>query len=169
MRLTSILLLGLVTAIAHAADLKPGRASGTYTYDGRTVAIEFASTYVDHADDRTTLVLILSNKGISTDGWSDGADFMKYRMRNPFLGVAFWLDADRNIVRTAHFDAEGLPYGEETDLFEVKLQDDKAFLKGIAVSTDKAGKLGKPVVLDAEFSAAADPTTNPDSPRGRDE
>ena len=156
MRLTSIILLGLATATAQAIDLKPGRASGTYTYDGRTVAIEFASTYVEQSEERTALVLILSNKEISTDGWSDGADFMKYRMRNPFLGVAFWLDADRNIVRTAHFDAKGLPYGEEAGLFQLKLKDDKASLQGIAVSTDKAAKLGKPVVLDAEFSVLSE-------------
>lgn len=159
MRLASILLVGFVAA-AQAAELKPGRASGTYTYDGRTVAIEHAATYVDHADDRTSLVLILSNKEISTDGWGDGADFLKYRMRNPFLGVAFWLDADRTVLRTAFFDADGLPYGEDEGLFEVKLQKDKAALKGIAVSTDKAAKLGKPVVLDAEFNAISEPTTN---------
>ena len=146
-----MLLIGMVAA-AQAAEIKPGRASGTYTYDGRTVAIEYAATYGDHEN----IVLILSNKGISTDGWSDGTDFMKYRMRNPFLGVAFWLDANRNIVRTAHFDAEGLPYGEEAGLFELKLQDDKTSLKGIAVSTDKAAKLAKPVVLDVEFNVAAD-------------
>jgi len=155
MRLASILFIGLV-ASTHAAEPKPGRASGTYTYDGRTVAIEYAATYVDQAEDRTSLVLILSNREISTDGWGDGADFLKYRMRNPFLGVAFWLDADRRVIRTAHFDAEGLPYGEENGLFELTLKDEKSFLQGIAVSTDKAAKLDRPVTLDVEFKATAE-------------
>lgn len=154
MRLASILFIGLV-ASTHAAEPKPGRASGTYTFDGRTVAIEYAVTYVEHGGDYEALVLILSNREIATDGWNDGADFLKYRMRNPFLGVALWLDADRKILRTAHFDAEGLPYGEVDGLFELKLKDEKSFLKGIALSTDKAAKLDKPVVLDAEFNAAA--------------
>lgn len=153
MKFTALLFVGLA-AVAQAADLKPGRASGTYTYDGRTVAIEHATTFIDQADEPHALVLILSNEAVATEGWKDGSDFMKYRMRRPFLGVAFWLDADRKVLRAAFFDADGLPQGEDNGLFELKLQDGQKSLAGIAVSTEKASKLKKPVVLDVEFNAA---------------
>jgi hypothetical protein len=154
MRSTYLFFVGLLVATVYvnAAELKPGRATGTFRHAGTTVAIEHAATFVDHDDKREAVVLILSNSPIDTGGWKTGLDFMRYRMKNPFLGVAFWLDEERKVVRAAYFDKDGMPLGD-AKLFEVSIEPAGSGFKGSARTTDAATTTKDPVMLDVTFHA----------------
>jgi hypothetical protein len=145
--------VSLFAAAATAAELKPGQASGTYVCNGVEVQVNFASTYMDKTGDAERMVLILSNQKVVTTGWDSGSDFMNYRLKNPILGVAFWFDADRRLVRAAYFDEQSMPLGG-LQHFDVALDPNTpTALSGSAHSTEAAGKLKDPISLNVTFHA----------------
>ena len=157
MRTSIVLLCGLVVVIsgaARAGELKSGQAAGTFTSGGKTVQITHAAVFVDRSDERKPTILILSDTELPASGWKSESDYVAYRTKHKFLGIAFWLDANREDFRTEYYDASSFPTSA-SGMFELTLDASAPnTLSGSAKSTGGAAKLKEPVKLETTFNVA---------------
>ena len=86
-------------AIYAAPDLPSGSAKGSLTFDGATAALTFAAAFVDQKDEDKPVILILSDKKISTDKWTSQFDMMRDGPK--FNGIVFHLDKEGKMTRTS--------------------------------------------------------------------
>jgi hypothetical protein len=85
-------------ALHAASDLPSGSAKGSLTFDGTTAALTFAAAFVDLKDEDKPVILILSDKKISTDKWTSQFDMMRDGPK--FNGIVFYLDKEGKMTRT---------------------------------------------------------------------
>jgi len=124
--------------LAGAADLPAGTAKGTFTPEGKKTGVTLTNSaaFVDAKDDRSPVILILSDKKLPTEKWTSEFDMMREHVK--FSGVAFWIDKEGSVFRAATYDN-----GREASVsgyFELKLEG--AFgknLAGAVVTSDPAG------------------------------
>jgi len=131
----------------------PGLASGTFAVGKMSAKISHAAAFVDESDARKPVILVLANRELPAAGWKKESDLSSFRREKGFNGVAFWLDAKREVFRTDYFVVKEFPTSA-SGLFDLKLESGTARgLMGTARSTPAAGKLSEPVALDAAFHA----------------
>jgi hypothetical protein len=113
----ALALSALATPAIHAAsDLPTGTAKGSLTFDGATAALTFAAAFVDQKDEDKPVILILSDKKISTDKWTSQFDMM--REGTKFNGIVFHLKEGKMDRTTVHMkDRKTAVSG----IFDVKL------------------------------------------------
>ena len=145
-------LVALVALPLAAADRPaPGTAKGTLTWEGKTITLANAATFVDQTDDRKPVILLLTDQKVPVEKWKSEFDLIGYRptTKPRFQGIGFWFDRDRQDFRTQ------LYVGDDptavSGYFHVKLDPGTGF-SGV-VSSDPGDKK-KGVVLDATFTAA---------------
>ena len=94
--------LGLLSLSAIAADPPANTVKGTFTPEGKpVVTLTFAGAFVDVKDERSPVIVLLSDKKLPTEKWTSEFDLMR---ENPkFNGVAFWLDKEGSVFRTATY------------------------------------------------------------------
>ena len=123
--------------VAVADDLPTGTAMGTFTPEGKpAVTLAFAGAFVDVKDERSPVILFLSDKKLPTEKWTSEFDLMR---ENPkFNGVAFWIDKEGSVFRSATY-VDGR-HSSVSGYFELKL--DGAMeknLTGAVKTNDPAG------------------------------
>jgi hypothetical protein len=103
-------------ALYAASDLPTGTAKGSLTFDGATAALIYAAAFVDQKDEDKPVILILSDKKISTDKWTSQFDMMRDGPK--FDGIVFHLKEGKMVRTTVHMkDRKTAVSG----IFDVKL------------------------------------------------
>jgi hypothetical protein len=110
------------------------RLVSTFTFDGATAELKFASAFVDQKDDRKPIVLLVTDKKLPTEKWTSEFDMM---LDHTKWSLALFVDKDRTIYRTdVHTN------GRQTSvagIFDVKIDNPKSKdLVGTAKTTGSA-------------------------------
>ena len=102
---------------AFAGELPAGTAKGTFTPEDKpAVTLAFAGAFVD-VKDNDRVILILSDKKLPMEKWTSEFDLMR---ENPkFNGVAFWIEKDGSVPRSATY-TDGR-HASVSGYFEMKL------------------------------------------------
>jgi hypothetical protein len=90
----------VATAVAVASDLPTGSAKGSLTYDGATVELKFAATFVDQKDERKPVVLVISDQKLPVQKWESEFDVMLAHSKWSGVGVVFFLDKGGKFSRS---------------------------------------------------------------------
>lgn len=151
------IIFATMAAVAFAAGpkLATGEASGAFSADGKETKLTHVAAFVDQKDERKPVILIVSDVELPAGGWKSETDFMMYRMdHEKMIGVAFYLDKNREVFRTDYFDGTSFPTST-SGIFELKLDpaSGKTF-SGSAHSTKAGETLSHKVKLDVTFNAA---------------
>lgn len=133
---------------SFAGDLPAGMAKGTFTPEDKpAVTLTFAGAFVDVKDERSPVILFLSDKKLPTEKWKSEFDLMR---ENPkFNGVAFWIDKEGSVFRSATY-VDGR-HSSVSGYFELKLDGPMSKnLTGTVKTSDSASTGPK---ADATFHA----------------
>ena len=141
----ALALCTFATSATHAAsDLPSGSAKGSLTFDGSTAALNHAAAFVDQKDEGKPVILILSDKKISTDKWTSQFDMMRDGPK--FDGIVFHLKEGKMVRTGVHMkDRKTAVSG----IFDVKL-DSPAGKEITGSATSGEGQSDK---LDVTFHA----------------
>jgi hypothetical protein len=97
--LMSILAAFSITGFSSAAtDLPAGSAKGSFTYEGASAELKFASAFVDQKDDRKPVILLITDKKLPAEKWTSEFDMM--RDSSKWSGVVFFLDKEGSVFRS---------------------------------------------------------------------
>ena len=121
-------------------DLASGSAKGSLTFDGTTVALNYASAFVDQKDERKPVILLLSDKKLPTEKWQSEFDMLFDGSK--FSGIVFFLDQDGKVFRTdVHMKDKQTGV---SGIFDLKLDNptSKEFT-GLATATATEGRSDK--------------------------
>ena len=138
----------VVASICDAAsDLPAGSAKGSLTFDGATAELKFASAFVDQKDERTPVVLLVTDQKLPTEKWKSEFDMMMDHTK--WSGLVFFLDREGAIYRIdVHTSGR---QSSVSGIFDVKI--DNPTSKDLTGSV-KAKADEKETKLDATFHAA---------------
>ena len=144
------LLLLVVSAflslVAVAGELPAGTATGTFQpEDKAAVTLSFAGAFMDVKDDRKPVILFLSDKKLPTEKWTSEFDLMREHPK--FNGVAFWLDQEGNVFRSATYVEDR--HSSVSGYFELKL--DGAMGKNLTGTVKTSDPAGTGPKADATF------------------
>ena len=132
-------------AMDAASDLASGSAKGSLTFDDATAALTYAAAFVDQKDEREPVILLLSDKKLPTEKWTNEFDMM--RDGSKFNSIVFFLDKEGKVFLT-DVHMKGRQTGV-AGIFDLKL-DNPASKELTGSATAKEGRSDK---LDVAFHA----------------
>lgn len=133
--------------VSVAADLARGRAKGSLTFEGATVALTHAAAFVDQKDDRKPIILLLSDKKLPVEKWKSEFDMIFDKSK--FNGIVFFLDNEGQLFR-ADVHMKDKQTGA-SGTFELKL--DNPTSKKLTGSATASAIEGRSDKLDVAFHA----------------
>lgn len=162
-RVFSVVVAGLALAAGSAlaapaakpagkAALAAGQASGTLTYEGKSLKLAHARSFVDTRNQ--TLLVLLTEGPVPAEAWSDNS-FFPYKLEHPFQGILFKFT--KGELSTAEIYVGEFPTGT-SGYFTVDLKAGTA-VAGTARSTPFAESAKEPARLDVRFNAGPRPGT----------
>lgn len=148
--LTALVCFSTFTSGVFADDLPAGTAKGNFTPEGKpAVTLANAVAFVDVKEEEKPVLLILSDKKLAAEKWTNEFDLM---MAHPkFSGVIFFIDKEGKVFRTDVYD-DGRQ-ASVSGYFDFKLEGAMGKdLKGTAKTRETSGAGPK---IDAVFHALA--------------
>jgi hypothetical protein len=146
---------------SKAPALASGTAAGTFTPEsGKSAQLAHAGAFVDQADERKPLIIVLSDTQLPVGTWTKASDIQQYREgHHVFTAIIFSLDKNRQVFSTKHYDGgisgmRGEFSTSTSGFFDLKLEGAGKSLTGSAHSTPAAEKATHPMTLDVAFSVA---------------